>query len=74
MWFAAVQTSLLDEVMMSAIRLNRAEFVDLFLDNGVSLKEFLTIGRLQKLYNDVCLFCLCPSVRCLLYTSDAADD
>ena len=52
------QTGLLDDMMMSAIQLNRVDFVDLFLDNGVSLKDFLTIKRLLKLYNDVSL-CVC---------------
>ena len=44
---------MLDEVMMSAIQLNRVDFVELFLDNGVSLKDFLTIKRLIMLYNNV---------------------
>ena len=55
------QTGLLDDMMMSAIQLNRVDFVDLFLDNGVSLKDFLTIKRLLKLYNDVSL-CVCVYV------------
>ncbi|KAK3605984.1 hypothetical protein CHS0354_019664 [Potamilus streckersoni] len=40
----------LDDVMLSAIQLNRVDFVKLFLDNGVSLKEFLKTKRLLQLY------------------------
>ncbi|XP_035828049.1 transient receptor potential cation channel subfamily M member-like 2 isoform X2 [Aplysia californica] len=46
-------TGMLDEVMMSAIQLNRVDFVELFLDNGVSLKDFLSIKRLIMLYNEI---------------------
>ncbi|KAL3836664.1 hypothetical protein ACJMK2_022086 [Sinanodonta woodiana] len=46
-------TGSLDDIMLSAIQLNRVNFVELFLDNGVSLKEFLTIKRLLLLYNNV---------------------
>lgn len=42
--------------MMDALLLNRVEFVKLLLENGVSLKKFLTINRLEKLYNAVSLF------------------
>ncbi|KAH9505775.1 Transient receptor putative cation channel sub M member 2 [Bulinus truncatus] len=45
-------TGMLDDAMMSAIKLNRVDFVELFLDNGVSLKNFLTIKRLIMLYNN----------------------
>lgn len=37
--------------MMDALLLNRVEFVKLLLENGVSLKRFLTINRLEQLYN-----------------------
>jgi hypothetical protein len=33
--------------------LNRKDFIELFLDNGVSLKDFLTLQRLKQLYNQV---------------------
>ncbi|CAG5118818.1 unnamed protein product, partial [Candidula unifasciata] len=55
------RTGMLDEVMMSAIQLNRVDFVDLFLDHGVFLKDFVTVERLIKLYNSI------PK-NCLLYT------
>jgi transient receptor potential cation channel subfamily M protein 3 len=43
----------LNQAMMDALLLNRVEFVKLLLENGVSLKKFLTISRLEKLYNAV---------------------
>ncbi|XP_070175133.1 transient receptor potential cation channel subfamily M member-like 2 [Littorina saxatilis] len=46
-------TGALDDMMMSAVQLNRVDFVDLFLDNGVSLKDFLTVRRLLKFYNEI---------------------
>ena len=39
--------------MFSAIQLNRTDFIELFLDHGVSLREFLTKKRLLMLYNKV---------------------
>ncbi|KAI6225690.1 hypothetical protein M3Y95_00723700 [Aphelenchoides besseyi] len=41
----------LNQAMMDALLLSRVEFVKLLLENGVSLKKFLTINRLEKLYN-----------------------
>ncbi|KAL8572120.1 hypothetical protein ACOMHN_052917 [Nucella lapillus] len=43
----------LDDMMMAAIQQNRVDFVDLFLDNGVSLRGFLTEERLLKLYREI---------------------
>ena len=39
------------EAMMQSLILDRTEFVKLLLENGVSMKEFLTIPRLEELYN-----------------------
>ncbi|KAK3101394.1 hypothetical protein FSP39_003210, partial [Pinctada imbricata] len=41
------------EIMQSAVLLNRVDFVELFLDNGVSIKDFLTKKRLLYLYNNI---------------------
>ena len=51
--FLSFQPGSLDDVMFSAIQLNRADFVDLFLDHGVNLKDFLTPQRLLSLYGNV---------------------
>lgn len=39
--------------MMDALVHNRVDFVRLLLENGVSMKDFLTIARLENLYNSV---------------------
>ncbi|KAL3837145.1 hypothetical protein ACJMK2_022523, partial [Sinanodonta woodiana] len=46
-------TSSLNNIMLTAIQLNRVNFVELFLDNGVNLKEVLTIRTLCWLYRNV---------------------
>ncbi|XP_060577769.1 transient receptor potential cation channel subfamily M member-like 2 isoform X4 [Ruditapes philippinarum] len=51
-------TGSLDDVMFSAIQLNRVDFIELFLDHGVSLREFLTKKRLLLLYNKISSNCL----------------
>ncbi|XP_041118797.1 transient receptor potential cation channel subfamily M member 2 [Polyodon spathula] len=50
----------LSDVMLAALLGNKPDFVKLFLDNGVPLKEFLTEKRLLALYNN-----LPPSSLCL---------
>ena len=39
--------------MLEALQLDRVDFVRLFLANGVSMRDFLTLARLRKLYNSV---------------------
>ena len=39
--------------MHEALIHNRVDFVKLLLENGVSMQKFLTIGRLEELYNTV---------------------
>lgn len=41
--------------MMQALEHDRIDFVKLLLENGVSMKKFLTISRLEELYNTVSL-------------------
>ncbi|KAJ7392349.1 hypothetical protein OS493_012008 [Desmophyllum pertusum] len=41
----------LDEIMMDALQMDRVDFVKLFLANGVSMRDFLTVPRLRRLYN-----------------------
>lgn len=42
--------------MLNALQLDRVDFVRLFLVNGVSMRDFLTVPRLRKLYNSVSLY------------------
>lgn len=41
----------LDDAMMRALENDRLDFVKLLLENGVSMKKFLTMPRLEDLYN-----------------------
>ncbi len=50
----------LDDVMQSALLANRVDFVKLFMENGVSLKDFLTVRRLLSIYNNVSFFLFVP--------------
>ena len=43
----------LEDAMMDALITNRVEFVNLLLENGVSMSEFLTRPRLEELYKAV---------------------
>ncbi|XP_052244809.1 transient receptor potential cation channel subfamily M member-like 2 isoform X3 [Dreissena polymorpha] len=64
-------TGRLDDVMFSAIQLNRVDFIELFLDHGVSLKEFLTKKRLLQLYNRIPNNCLLRSLLTKIKNRDA---
>ena len=46
----------LHNAMMDALCHDRTEFVQLLLDNGVSMQRFLTYARLECLYNTVGVF------------------
>ena len=39
--------------MQTALIENKVDFVQLFLDSGLKLAKFLTVGRLEDLYQGV---------------------
>ncbi|CAL8353397.1 unnamed protein product [Merluccius merluccius] len=41
----------LEQAMMDALVLDRVDFVKLLIENGVNIHHFLTISRLEELYN-----------------------
>uniref|UniRef100_H3BGC2 Transient receptor potential cation channel subfamily M member 1 n=1 Tax=Latimeria chalumnae TaxID=7897 RepID=H3BGC2_LATCH len=41
----------LEQAMMDALVLDRVDFVKLLIENGVNMQQFLTIPRLEELYN-----------------------
>ncbi|XP_055010390.1 transient receptor potential cation channel subfamily M member 7 isoform X1 [Boleophthalmus pectinirostris] len=43
--------SSLEQAMLDALVMDRVEFVKLLIENGVSMHRFLTISRLEELYN-----------------------
>ena len=47
------QEGTLDQAMMDALVSDRVEFVKLLLENGVNMQKWLTIDRLEELYNIV---------------------
>ena len=40
----------LEDAMMDALINNRVDFVSILLENGISMREFLTTSRLEELY------------------------
>lgn len=43
----------LEQAMLDALVMDRVTFVKLLIENGVSMHKFLTIPRLEELYNTV---------------------
>ena len=43
----------LENAMMDALIHNQVNFVKLLMDHGVSMHKFLTVNRLDQLYNAV---------------------
>ncbi|XP_030275067.1 transient receptor potential cation channel subfamily M member 7-like [Sparus aurata] len=43
--------SSLEQAMLDALMMDRVDFVKLLIENGVSMHRFLTISRLEELYN-----------------------
>uniref|UniRef100_A0A669CJ23 Transient receptor potential cation channel, subfamily M, member 7 n=1 Tax=Oreochromis niloticus TaxID=8128 RepID=A0A669CJ23_ORENI len=49
--FLCVKVSSLEQAMLDALVMDRVDFVKLLIENGVSMHRFLTISRLEELYN-----------------------
>lgn len=43
----------LEHAMLNALLMDRVSFVKLLIENGVTMKHFLTVSRLEVLYNMV---------------------
>jgi len=52
------EISALESAMFEALVKDRVKFVDLLLENGVSMSSFLTAHRLEELYRVVRLLCI----------------
>lgn len=48
-----IQVNALEQAMLDALVLDRVDFVKLLIENGVNMQHFLTIPRLEELYNTV---------------------
>lgn len=51
--FMCGQVGSLEQSMLDALVLDRVDFVKLLIENGVSMHRFLTLSRLEELYNTV---------------------
>ena len=51
--FCIFHTGSLDDVLTEALLKNKVKFVELILQQGVVMKEYLTVERLEKLYLEV---------------------
>ena len=49
--FNVTQEGCLQQAMMDALVHDRVDFVQLLLENGVDMHKWLTIHRLEELYN-----------------------
>lgn len=47
------QVNALEQAMLDALVFDRVEFVKLLIENGVNMQHFLTIPKLEELYNTV---------------------
>ncbi|KAM7018494.1 transient receptor potential cation channel subfamily M member 6 isoform 2-T2 [Tautogolabrus adspersus] len=45
------QVGSLEQAMLDALVMDRVSFVKLLIDNGMTMKRFLTVDRLEELYN-----------------------
>lgn len=50
---SSLQESALEEIMMTALTTDKVDFCRLLLENGIYMQKFLTIPRLEELYNTV---------------------
>uniref|UniRef100_A0A665X6Y6 Transient receptor potential cation channel, subfamily M, member 3 n=1 Tax=Echeneis naucrates TaxID=173247 RepID=A0A665X6Y6_ECHNA len=46
-----IEVGSLEQAMLDALVLDRVDFVKLLIENGVSMHRFLTLSRLEELYN-----------------------
>lgn len=66
-----VKVSSLEQAMLDALVMDRVDFVKLLIENGVSMHRFLTISRLEELYNTVTLGILHQTIREIYFLNDA---
>lgn len=52
-YFYPLKAGSLEQAMLDALVMDRVDFVKLLIEYGVNLHRFLTIPRLEELYNTV---------------------
>lgn len=48
-----MQVGSLEQALLDALVMDRVSFVKLLIDNGMTMSHFLTVDRLEELYNMV---------------------
>lgn len=48
-----LEVGALEQAMLDALVMDRVDFVKLLIEHGVNMHRFLTISRLEELYNTV---------------------
>lgn len=56
-----MQVGSLEQALLDALVMDRVSFVKLLIDNGMTMSRFLTVDRLEELYNTVNLILLLSS-------------
>lgn len=49
----SMQAGSLEQALLDALVMDRVSFVKLLIDNGMTMSRFLTVERLEELYNTV---------------------
>lgn len=53
-----MQVGSLEQALLDALVMDRVSFVKLLIDNGMTMSRFLTVERLEELYNTVIIIFL----------------
>lgn len=48
----------MEQAMLDSLVMDRVSFVKLLIDNGMTMSRFLTVDRLEELYNSVIILYL----------------
>lgn len=56
-----MQVGSLEQALLDALVMDRVSFVKLLIDNGMTMSRFLTVDRLEELYNAVIFISLLSS-------------
>lgn len=57
----SLQVGSLEQALLDALVMDRVSFVKLLIDNGMTMSRFLTVDRLEELYNTVIFISLLSS-------------
>lgn len=52
-YVGSMQVGSLEQALLDALVMDRVSFVKLLIDNGMTMSRFLTVDRLEELYNTV---------------------